>query len=120
MSEHKYKLQYKVFPKPEGISNEKAAEDANKDGTGACDAMLLASIIYPEDGSLSIFFMGIDGRSGKELADNEWFKVWAMLTSRLARSHTLAPGKRDFCATVFETYRELLLGADHPATNKKG
>jgi hypothetical protein len=104
---HRYKMQYKVVPLPEGITVEQARA-ASKEGLGSCDAMLMASIIYPEDGSLSILFIGHDGRTNDELADIEWFKVWTMLTARLAKSETLPEDKRAFCNAVFELVREAM------------
>lgn len=100
MADHQYKLLYQIERKPEGFSAEEA-HARSKQGYGACDALLLASIIYPKDGSLSVFFIGHDGRTDAELADHEWFKVWMMLTSRLAQSTTLESGRRAFCTAVF-------------------
>lgn len=107
---HRYKMQYKAVHLPEGITGEQARADA-MEGLGSCDAMLLASIIYPEDGTLSILFIGYDGRTNAELEDIEWFKVWTMLTSRLANSKTLSAEKRTFCSTVFEAFRTEMLAA---------
>lgn len=106
---HNYKLLYKI-EKPEGGVS-KADVPA---GYGATDALLLTSILYPEDGSLSTFFIGIDGRKPTdlkeaELDDNEWFKIWSMLTKRLADSETLPEGKKAFCGQVFEAFRAILL-----------
>lgn len=96
---HKYKLLYK----PEGYSVEEAKAKA-KEGFGSCDAMLFASLLYPEDGSFSCLFVSADGRKGiqEDLDDNEWFKVWSMLAHRLAKSETISPNKKELCHQVFE------------------
>jgi hypothetical protein len=106
---HPYKLIYKMEKKPEGIVKEDIPE-----GFGATDAMLLCSIIYPPDGSLSIYFIGVDGRKEGEIQENledvEWFKVWTLLASRLAASKTLRPDQKNFCQETFESMRVKLLG----------
>ncbi len=109
MSEKKYFLRYDIEAHPKGISK-KAAKG---DGAGWADALFLASIIYPPDGSLSMLFMSKDGRTGKELDDNEWFKVWALLAARLAQSKTLGPGKRGLCADVHEMMCEMVKERKH-------
>jgi len=81
---HNYRVTYKIVHEHNGIRGNKVPK-----GWGATDALFAASILYPEDGSLSIYFLSKDGRTGKELSDNEWFKVWAMLTNRLLESKTL-------------------------------
>jgi hypothetical protein len=100
---HKYKLLYKLEGKPEGFGVDEAKAKA-EEGFGSCDAMLLASLIYPEDGSFSCLFVSADGRKGiqADLDDNEWFKVWSMLANRLANSETLSDNKKAFCHQVFE------------------
>lgn len=109
-TEHKYRLSYKLEPLPDGGITAEEAKARAKDGHGACDAMLVASIIYPEDGSLSIMFAGKDGRTGEDLADVEWFKVWMLLTERLARSETLGEGKRFLCAEIFQMVAQAVMG----------
>ena len=100
---HLYKLLYQVETKPEGVKK----EDVPK-GYGACDALLLASLIYPEDGSLSLYFVGRDGRTGEELQDHEWFKVWGLLAHRLAKSKTLDEGRKSLCAQVHQVIWDAL------------
>lgn len=78
--QHKYRLTYSIDAHPEGI----AREDLPK-GKGACDAVLLMSIIYPPDGSLSVLVVTKDGREDREMTDQELFKFWTLLTSRVAR-----------------------------------
>lgn len=101
---HRYRLTYEVKAHPASIGREDVPE-----GHGACDAVLLASIIYPPDGSYSVLFVGEDGRTGKELADSEWFKVWAMLARRLSLSETLDEGRKELAAMTFEAFRAAIL-----------
>jgi hypothetical protein len=106
---HKYKLIYKLEKKPEGVTGEDIPM-----GFGGCDAVLFCSLIYPPDGSFSVYFIGVDGRKEGEIQENlddiEWFKVWTLLASRLAASKTLSPDKKNFARETFESMRVKLLG----------
>jgi hypothetical protein len=106
---HKYKLIWKIEKRPKGVTKKKVPE-----GFGACDAVLFCSMIYPPDGSFSVYYMGIDGRSEKggmeNLEDNEWFKVWSLLASRLAASQTLSKEKKAICDMAFEDIRFKIFG----------
>jgi hypothetical protein len=112
MPDHKYKLSYKVtevVAHPEGITAEQAHELA-KTGFGTCDAVLIASILYPADGSYSVYFIPRDGRTGKDLSDLEMFKVWIMLANRLANSQTLDDARKLLAHITFQTYAEDFMG----------
>ena len=113
MAGHLYKLQYRLDEHPEGFDVE-AAKAAAEDGFGSCDAMLMASLIFPEDGSYSCLFMSKDGRTGGDLDDLEWFKVWMMLSKRLGESRTLDAGRKEFAADVFDTLRQIIYGRPSP------
>lgn len=113
MGKHLYKLMYKVEKPPAGVGPSDVPE-----GYGATDALLLVSLLYPEDGSFSAFFIGVDGRPEGELEDksailddNEWFKVWTLLTKRLAESKTLPEGKKEYCRLVFEDFRKIIMAS---------
>jgi len=108
MAKHKYRLIYKLEKKPDGVAKGDVPE-----GFGACDAVLFCSMIYPADGSFSVYFIGVDGRKEGEmenLEDIEWFKVWTLLASRLAASTTLSADKKNFARETFESMRVKLLG----------
>lgn len=107
---HLYKLLYKIEKPPAGV----LASDV-PEGYGATDAVLLASILYPKDGSLSVMFLGADGRADGELSgkksvldDAEMFKVWTFLTKRLSESKTLPEGRRQFCQYVWDTFHDAI------------
>lgn len=106
---YKYRLTYKLKAHPKGIAKEKIP-----DGFGGCDAVLFCSMLYPPDGSFSVYFIGVDGRKeGKvqeNLEDIEWFKVWTLLSARLANSKTLSSDKKNFCRETFEAMRVKILG----------
>jgi hypothetical protein len=114
---HKYKMKYKFEPE----RGEFTKEDLKKAGdVGGTDAMILFSLIYPEDGSFSLNFWTYDGRQPEdhdkqrgiaELPDQELFKVWMMLASRLGRSTTLSEPKRQFAQDVHQTISDILTTA---------
>lgn len=113
MSDHKYKLSYKVVEvrgNGEGITAEQAKEVA-KEGYGSCDAVLICSIIFPEDGSYSVQFLPYDGRTDDMLSDKEMFKVWEMLAMRLAKSTTLDAGRLQLAQLVTQVIRDRVAAA---------
>lgn len=80
----KYFVTYSIDYEKEGLQ---AAEIPR--GKGGTHAIFMASIMYPAGGSLSVLFDSVDGRTGAEPDDIEWFKIWSMLGIRLSRSSTL-------------------------------
>lgn len=92
---------------PEGLAREQIPDDR-----GGCDAMLFASILYPEDGSLSIQFLGVDGRrSDRELQDREWFKVFAHLAKVLSESKELPLGQHELCVRVHDAVHDAIVAS---------
>jgi hypothetical protein len=73
---HKYKLRYKFDCEHGDFS----LDQIKKNEYGGCDAFMFASIIYPDDGSLSMQFTSRDGRNeNKNLEVGDLFKVWMQL-----------------------------------------
>ena len=54
------------------------------------------SILWPEDGSASFAFAGMDGRTQKPLDDSERWKVWLSLASDLSESEELGQGVEQY------------------------
>ena len=96
--EHKYKLKYKV----EHECGEFTKQEILNENAGGADALIIFSLIYPEDGSFSQNFSTVDGRTGMSLPDNEVYKVWVLLSHRLANSKTLAEGTKELARTIFK------------------
>lgn len=94
---HRYHLTYQATPHPDGIPH--ASIPA---GHGACDAIIMAQLLYPEDGSFGATVVTVDGRTGRTVSDDEIFKFWCVLAGALATSERLQPGKREFCETVHQ------------------
>src|SRR3989304_1572937 len=94
--EHLYRLIYSVK-----VQDPRLTKDEVPPGYGATDALLGVSVLYPEDGSLSVLFFSLDGRTGGVLEDKEWFKIWALLTKRLPRRRRPPGGEKESLATLF-------------------
>lgn len=93
----RYHVTYDVELYPEGIETEEISPDH-----GACTAILVGSLLYPEDGSYSAMFVAKDGRSGGDLGDAEIWKAWVMLAKQLSDSTTLHQHKKELASLVFE------------------
>jgi len=101
-SDYDYRLKYVLQMKP----GHWKVPDAEAPNTGLTDALFVASILYPPDGSYSLHFWSADGRDACELSDHEIFKMWAVLANRLGRSRTLDPWRRKFAEDTFRDYFE--------------
>lgn len=94
----KYHVTYTVDSHPEGLERAELPENR-----GACTAILLGSLLYPDDGSYGAAFVSLDGRTGESLGSAEVWKAWSMLTKHLADDPNLSGAKRELCSIVFET-----------------
>ena len=103
MSEkHKYKITYAVDNNQEIVG-----EDVRKKGLGACDQIIIHSIILPPDGSRSELIVSSDG-TGKELSSNDYFKSLFGLAHMLSQREDLDPIKKDICLNVVTEVRLML------------
>jgi hypothetical protein len=103
--EQTYHVIYNVEPRPEGIKK----SDIPKTH-GAADAVLICSMLYPEDGSFSLVLYGGDGRTGKDLHPNEIFKVWTLMAKNLSEDEDLSPARRELCLQAWEIWRDAVMG----------
>ena len=108
MDERTYKVTYKISFWEKGIN----AETVRVNDWGACDALLLVSVIHGADGSVSYAFPSSDGDAGKELSDDEKFKIWAVMAHQLSESKTLGNGRRSLCNVIHETIKNVITGDD--------
>lgn len=102
--EKKYYITYEMNVHPEGLVKRDIPE-----GHGAADAVVILSMLYPPDGSFSLAVPSLDGRTHRAVTDNELFKVWTLIASRLADSMTLSANKKEFARLVFEMVRTAIL-----------
>ena len=115
-TEHLYRMNYRLIPRPEGFNKTEAMRLANQDESmGSCDAVLMASIIRNPDGSSSTGIFSADGdNDGKELTAIEQFKVWTLMAHHLSNNPELGEGHRMVCAETFEIIRAAVLGSRPP------
>lgn len=106
MSEdRKYKIGYRV------VTGEKTREELRAADLGGCDALIVHSIIFTDDGGLSYQLVTHDGRTDDDLGVDEVFKAWMFMAKRLADDPTLGEGRRALARLVFEEVRTAILRA---------
>lgn len=105
MNDHRYPLTYTITVHDPPLT----ADQVRAQNEGACDAVVIFSLIYPADGSFSSLLLSKDGRTGEELTDKELWKVWSMFARRLADSKTLDPARKAIAAIAFDDVREMIL-----------
>lgn len=93
--EQKYYVTYGVHLHPEGLPKSQIPE-----GCGACDAILIGSILLPEDGSYSQMVLGEFGKDGRPLTSKDVFKFWSVLATHLSTDPDLDEGRRALCYLV--------------------
>jgi hypothetical protein len=104
------KVNITVEPHPEGLTVEQVKARSAKEGVGAADAVIVFSLLYPADGSFSMQFYSVDGRTHDDLSDDAVFWVWAMTAFRLMRSPTLSEGKRALAMVTHEALQGAIQG----------
>ena len=109
---HRYQLSYDMQAHPGGLTKEEAERDLPE--RGLTDAMVVFSLIYPPDGSLSMASFTLDGRTGEALEVTEIWKVWSALAAMLAESRTLPNGHRELAGLVIEVVRAAVQGRPMP------
>lgn len=103
--DHHYPLAYRIDPHANLTKEELRAR-----GLGGADAIVIASILFPEDGSRSQRILSLDGRTGEPLPPIEIWKTWASMARGLADSEELQPAFRHLCECVHTTVRGNVLG----------
>jgi hypothetical protein len=108
-NEHRYPLSWHMRSEDPPLSR----GQLQAAGRGGCDAMVIHSMGYPEDGGFSMKTLSLDGRTGQPVDDEELFKVWALLAHQLMTSPTLSPGKRELCEAAHGyIHRIVMMGRD--------
>lgn len=75
-----------------------AKEEGEGKPIGACDALLLCSII--KDSGFSALFIGFDGTTGTMMSDVDSFKIWMLLAGKLSESTTLNPWQQSLVKNI--------------------
>ena len=102
MNDHKYTTQY-------SIENKSLSAEEISEGTGACNDIIIHSIILPDDGSYSHLLVSKSGDTGDDLTGDELFKAWVMMAKTIADNPTTSPSKASLAEALFETVREAML-----------
>lgn len=109
-----YKLKYKIDYEPGDFTFEEIKKDKLNGGT---DAIIVHSLIFPEDGSLSHNFYSVDGRNpGQPLGSIDTFKAWSMMAFALKDRDDLHEWQRAILNDVYE-YMVYIL-RDKPKENQ--
>lgn len=103
---HKYKLKYKVDYERGEFTSDDVKKDKNNGGT---DAIIVHSLIFPEDGSLSHNFYSVDGRTKEALNSTDTFKAWAMMGFSLSERDDLKTWQRIILEGVTDSIRASIL-----------
>ena len=114
-NEHRFHVLYTVKPVPEGMAFGEIPE-----GAGACDALIVCSIVYPADGTFRLEVRSLDGRGPGPVEDKELFKMWSLLANRLSESTTIGENQRKIAGHVFEIIRTAILEASGRGDKEPG
>src|SRR5580692_2585145 len=106
MTEKKYKIRYTL--KIETREEDYTKEDVENENQGLCDDAIFVSIVKDKDG-YSEFLMSFDGNSHGRLTDDDLFKHFGMLASKLSESDNIAEWKKLIAKNVMEKLRAILI-----------
>lgn len=99
---HKYKLKYSLDANPGEFDKDEITD-------GGTDALIVGSLLFPEDGSYSQTYFSIDGRNkGKAVPVMDEFKFWLLMAKSLSENEKLPEGRRAFCRMAFDTFVEAM------------
>jgi len=99
----KYKIEYNLVHHPEGVDG----EVIKKKGAGACDSIVILSILNLHGGDCSIATISMNGETGKGDA-GETFKAWAILANVLMDEKQLPDWQREICGEAHRDVRDQL------------
>ncbi len=99
---HKYKIRYdaSIEYREEGFTKDEADEK------GLTDALIICSVLYPEDGSLSHLWLSDTG-NGK-MSSVEIFKAFSSLACMLSKDETLHDWQRYICEEAFNKVCQII------------
>ena len=96
----KYKMEIGLFSKQEVDTEEYC---------GLCDAIIIHSLIFHEDGVRSEVLVSYDGKTKQELSDDELFKSWVIMSLNLSNSKTLGENRKELCRSVYEVVKAAII-----------
>lgn len=107
---HLYRMLYLVLPELSGIGKDEVEEHNKETGRdyGACDAVLLFSLVFPGDGGTSIATVSQDGRTGKLLSSKDMFVCWLALAEQLMSIEELPDWQKLLCQTTVMSVQSIM------------
>lgn len=102
----KYHVTYDAKMHPEGVAKEDIPA-----GHGACDELLIVSVIHDASGASSTLFSGHNGIKSAPADDAAWFHAWTLMAKNLSESKTLPAAARTLCGIVFENIKHAVVAA---------
>ena len=100
MDKYKIRYDFNVEHKEEGFTKDEAGEK------GLADAIIICSVLYPEDGSLSHLWSSTNGK--ENLSSKELFKAFATLANMLSERKDIDDWQRYICKEAFEKVCEVI------------
>lgn len=100
-----YECVYEIKPRA-GMT----ADEVKTAGLGACDAVVIHSILFTADGGRSEVIVSVDGKTGDPLPAIELWKSWVMMALHLSEATDLDDGKKSLCKDVFESIMSFVMG----------
>ncbi len=95
--ENGYRITYSIWAHPDGVPKAEVPDDR-----GACDALVMVSILLPGDGSYQQAITTMNGFTGKDLDPDDLWKVWAVMSQQLAESDGVTESRKMLCRLVHE------------------
>jgi hypothetical protein len=108
MTTQKYKIRYTL--KIETREEDYTKEDVENENQGLCDDAIFVSIVK-DKGGYSEYLMDFDGNSHGRLTENDLFKHFCMLASKLSESDNIAEWKKLIAKNVMGNLRVILAKA---------
>ena len=82
---------------------------------GGCDQLLLVSItgrLATNGESVSIRFIGVDGKSKQDLNSAQLFQIWATMAGNLSECEDLSPKMKTIAEVAFDIVKSQILELD--------
>ncbi len=100
MTDHKYKVAYKIQPLSEGKTKAELQADSELEGYGGTDEFVLISTILPDAGGRSVQWTSSDA-AGKPLAAQKIFEAVIFIARSLAINGELDIGREKMCWAIW-------------------
>jgi len=82
--------------------------ELRKNDLGGCDAIIIHSILFLEDGSRDQIIIS-SNEEDDSLSSLELWKSWVMMAAKLLERKDLSTGKRIICKKVFDAAKKDIL-----------